>query len=88
MARLLPLDMTWALPPEGATDPTMNRVRKRFTDTSGQGLVEYTLIVFLVAFVFWVAVKNTSVGDTLATDCKWLPTVSVLLFRALPDPRG
>jgi Flp pilus assembly pilin Flp len=68
MARLLPLDMTWALPPEGATDPTMNRVRKRFTDTSGQGLVEYTLIVFLVAFVFWVAVKNTSVGDTLATD--------------------
>jgi Flp pilus assembly pilin Flp len=68
MARLLPLDMTWVLPPEGATGRTMHCVRKRFTDTSGQGLVEYTLIVFLVALVFWVAVKNTSVGDTLVTD--------------------
>jgi Flp pilus assembly pilin Flp len=68
MARLLPLDMTWVLPPEGATGRTMHCVRKRFTDTSGQGLVEYTLIVFLVSFVFWVAVKNTSVGDTLVTD--------------------
>lgn len=31
----------------------------------GQGLVEYTLIVLLVALVFWVAVKNTNIGAAL-----------------------
>ncbi len=33
----------------------------------GQGLVEYTLIVVLVAMVFWVAVKNTGVGNQLSS---------------------
>jgi Flp pilus assembly pilin Flp len=33
----------------------------------GQGLVEYTLIVLLVALVFWVAIKNTNIGSALAT---------------------
>jgi hypothetical protein len=33
---------------------TMKVLRKLLNDTDGQGLVEYTLIVFLVAFVFWV----------------------------------
>jgi Flp pilus assembly pilin Flp len=32
----------------------------------GQGLVEYTLIVLLVALVFWVAVKSTNVNTVLA----------------------
>jgi len=36
-------------------------------DDSGQGLVEYTLIVVLVALVFWVAIKNTNVGSQLAS---------------------
>jgi hypothetical protein len=31
---------------------TMKVLRKLLNDTDGQGLVEYTLIVFLVAFVF------------------------------------
>ena len=31
----------------------------------GQGLVEYTLIVFLVLFVFWFAVRGTSMGDAM-----------------------
>jgi Flp pilus assembly pilin Flp len=41
----------------------------------GQGLVEYTLIVVLVALVFWVAIKSTNIGSGLAagwskiTDC-------------------
>ena len=33
----------------------------------GQGLVEYTLIVVLVALIFWVAIKNTQIGDRLAS---------------------
>jgi Flp pilus assembly pilin Flp len=46
----------------------------------GQGLVEYTLIVVLVALVFWVAIKSTNVGSGLAagwskiTDCVSTPT--------------
>jgi Flp pilus assembly pilin Flp len=35
-------------------------------EDSGQGLVEYTLIVVLVALVFWVAIKSTNVGSGLA----------------------
>jgi Flp pilus assembly pilin Flp len=30
-------------------------------------LVEYTLIVVLVALVFWVAIKNTDIGNQLAS---------------------
>jgi len=30
-------------------------------------LVEYTLIVVLVALVFWVAIKNTDVGNQLSS---------------------
>ena len=40
---------------------------KRFlVEEDGQGLVEYTLIVLLVALVFWVAIKGTNIGNTLA----------------------
>lgn len=41
---------------------------KRLTkEQRGQGLVEYTLIVLLVALVFWVAIKNTDIGNQLAS---------------------
>ena len=49
-------------------------------EDNGQGLVEYTLIVVLVALVFWVAIKNTNIGSGLAagwskvTDCVSTPT--------------
>src|SRR5690349_10283656 len=33
----------------------------------GQGLVEYTLIVLLVALGFWVAIKSTDIGNRLAS---------------------
>jgi Flp pilus assembly pilin Flp len=46
----------------------MNVLKRLVADTDGQGLVEYTLIVFLVAFVFWVAVKNTTIGNALSND--------------------
>ena len=40
---------------------------KRFiVEEDGQGLVEYTLIVLLVALVFWVGIRETNVGNQLA----------------------
>ena len=32
----------------------------------GQGLREYTLIVFLVTLVFWGGMRTTNIGDELA----------------------
>ena len=58
-------------------------------EDSGQGLVEYTLIVLLVALVFWVAIKNTNIGSGLAagwskvTDC-----VSIRQAVILPPSRS
>jgi Flp pilus assembly pilin Flp len=45
----------------------MDIVKRLLVEEDGQGLVEYTLIVVLVALVFWVAIKNTNVGDQLAS---------------------
>ena len=55
-------------------------LRRLLVEDGGQGLVEYTLIVVLVALVFWVAIKNTNIGSGLAagwskiTDCVSTPT--------------
>ena len=35
-------------------------------DEEGQGLVEYTLIIVLVALVFWVAIRGTNIGNQLS----------------------
>ena len=57
----------------------MRVLRKLLAKEDGQGLVEYMLIVFLVALVFWVAIKDTNVGTDLAgnwskiTDCVTAP---------------
>ena len=45
----------------------MNLLKRLVVEEDGQGLVEYTLIVVLVALVFWVAIKNTNIGDELAS---------------------
>jgi Flp pilus assembly pilin Flp len=45
----------------------MNLLKRLLVEEEGQGLVEYTLIVVLVALVFWVAIKNTNIGDQLAS---------------------
>jgi Flp pilus assembly pilin Flp len=44
----------------------MELLKRLVVEEDGQGLVEYTLIVLLVALVFWVAIKGTDVGTTLA----------------------
>ena len=45
----------------------MELLKRLVVEEDGQGLVEYTLIVVLVALVFWVAIKNTNVGNQLAS---------------------
>jgi len=45
----------------------MELLKRLMTEEDGQGLVEYTLIVVLVALVFWVAIKSTDIGNQLAS---------------------
>ena len=45
----------------------MELLKRLVVEEDGQGLVEYTLIVVLVALVFWVAIKSTNIGDDLAS---------------------
>ena len=44
---------------------TMELLKRLVVEEEGQGLVEYTLIVLLVALVFWLGIKNTNIGDSL-----------------------
>jgi len=58
----------------------MQLLKRLVAEEEGQGLVEYTLIVLLVALVFWVAIKDTDIGATLSAswtkigDCLSDPT--------------
>jgi len=45
----------------------MELLKRLLVKEDGQGLVEYTLIVVLVALVFWVAIKNTNIGNGLSS---------------------
>ena len=45
----------------------MELLKRLVNEEEGQGLVEYTLIVLLVALVFWVGVRDTNIGAQLAT---------------------
>lgn len=45
----------------------MELLKRLIFEEDGQGLVEYTLIVLLVALVFWVAIKQTNIGSQLAS---------------------
>ena len=44
----------------------MNLLHRLYLEEGGQGLIEYTLVVLLVALVFWMGVRNTNVGDSLS----------------------
>jgi Flp pilus assembly pilin Flp len=44
---------------------TMELLKRLVVEEEGQGLVEYTLIVLLVALVFWLGIKNTNIGTSL-----------------------
>ena len=45
----------------------MELLKRLVKEEEGQGLVEYTLIVLLVALVFWVAIRDTNIGAQLTT---------------------
>jgi Flp pilus assembly pilin Flp len=59
----------------------MELIKRLITEEEGQGLVEYTLIVLLVALVFWVAIKETKIGDQLSISWGSIKT-------CLSDPTG
>jgi Flp pilus assembly pilin Flp len=44
----------------------MNILKRLCKEDDGQGLTEYTLVVVLVALVFWMGVRNTNVGTSLS----------------------
>lgn len=44
----------------------MELLKRLVKEEEGQGLVEYTLIVLLVALVFWVAIRDTNIGTELS----------------------
>ena len=45
----------------------MDLLKRLWVEEDGQGLVEYTLVTVLVALVFWLGVRNTNVGSSLAS---------------------
>jgi Flp pilus assembly pilin Flp len=49
-----------------ATKGEVMKPLKNLRNERGQGLMEYTLIIFLVALVFWGGMKSTNIGDELA----------------------
>lgn len=44
----------------------MSLLKRLCVEENGQGLVEYTLVVVLVALVFWMGVRDTDIGGSLA----------------------
>lgn len=46
----------------------MSLIKRIMQEEDGQGMVEYTFVVLLVALVFWLGVKDTAIGDQLATN--------------------
>jgi len=58
----------------------MQQLLKRLVlEEDGQGLVEYTLIVVLVALVFWVAIKSTNIRQSIG---QWLEQGYFLRWRS------
>jgi Flp pilus assembly pilin Flp len=45
----------------------MEMLKRLLVDEDGQGLMEYTFVVLLVALVFWLGVRDTNIGTSLQT---------------------
>ena len=54
----------------------MELLKRLVKEEEGQGLVEYTLIVLLVALVFWVAIRDTNIGGELSN--AWMQVIACL----------
>jgi Flp pilus assembly pilin Flp len=44
----------------------MSLLKRIWREENGQSLTEYTLMIVLVALVFWMGVRDTHVGQSLA----------------------
>lgn len=44
----------------------MNLLKRLWREEHGQGLIEYTFVVLLVALSFWLGVRDTDIGASLA----------------------
>ena len=60
----------------------MELLKRLVVEEEGQGLVEYSLIVLLVALVFWVAVKGVGVDQAL--DTAWSNIIACLNAGTAP----
>ena len=58
-------------------------LKRLVVEEEGQGLVEYSLIVLLVALVFWMAVQGSGVDQALTNTWRALLTVSTLVLVLL-----
>jgi Flp pilus assembly pilin Flp len=54
----------------------MELLKRLVKEEEGQGLVEYTLIVLLVALVFWVAIRESNIGVELTN--AWTQVIDCL----------
>jgi Flp pilus assembly pilin Flp len=54
----------------------MELLKRLVVEEEGQGLVEYSLIVLLVALVFWMAIQNLGVETALTNT--WTNIVNCL----------
>ncbi|MGH7873238.1 MAG: Flp family type IVb pilin [Candidatus Binatia bacterium] len=43
-----------------------NLIKRLWTEEDGQGLVEYTLVVLLIAIVFWLGVRDSGIAESLS----------------------
>ena len=62
----------------------MNLLKRLVREEDGQGLVEYTLVAVLVALVFWMGVRNTKIGNALASGWSKVHTCVTLPFSCSP----
>lgn len=54
----------------------MSLIKRLVQEEDGQGLVEYTFVVLLVALVFWLGVKDTAIGAQLAAS--WVKIIDCI----------
>jgi Flp pilus assembly pilin Flp len=58
----------------------MDLLKRLWLEEDGQGMVEYTLVVVMVALVFWLGVRDTNIAGHMANgwskvlDCVTAPS--------------
>jgi Flp pilus assembly pilin Flp len=59
-------------------------MKKLLRQEAGQGLVEYSLVVVLVALMFWIAVRNTDIGTSLTSSWSKISDCVFALLSCTP----